>query len=74
MCLGVPLKLLEVHGDTGVVEMGGVRRKVNLSLVPEVKTGNYVIVHAGFAITVMNEEEAEETLRLLNEIMEKTEE
>lgn len=74
MCLGVPLKLIEVDGETGIVEMGGVRRRVNLSLVEGVEAGKYVIVHAGFAITVMDEKEAEETLKLLNEMIGTSEE
>ncbi len=74
MCLGVPLRLVEINGDTGVIESGGVRRKVNLSLVEGARVGDYVIVHAGFAITLMNEKEALESLKILQEYMEKIEE
>ncbi len=69
MCLGVPMKLVEIDGEHGRVEMGGVKRRVVLSLVENVKAGDYVVVHAGFAIARMNEEEAEETVRLLNECL-----
>lgn len=72
MCLAVPLKLLETNGEHGVVEMGGIRRKVNLSFVEDAQPGDYVVVHTGFAITRMDEAEAADTLRLLNECIEKS--
>lgn len=59
MCLAVPLKLISVEGKTGVGEFDGVRRKVQLTFVPQAKEGDYVIVHAGFAIEIMDEEQAE---------------
>lgn len=59
MCLAVPLKLVSVDGQTGVGEFDGVRRKVQLTFVPQAKAGDYVIVHAGFAIEIMDEEQAE---------------
>lgn len=73
MCLAIPTLLVEKEGDEGVVEIGGVRRKISLALVPEAKVGDYVILHVGFAIQVMDEEEAEETLRLISEMVEKGE-
>jgi hydrogenase expression/formation protein HypC len=73
MCLAVPLKLIQVDGALGVVELGGIRRKVNLSFVEEARPGDYVVVHTGFAITSMDEAEAAETLRLLKECIEKSE-
>lgn len=71
MCLGVPGKVLEVaDSDWGMakVEIGGVLRDVSLQLVPEAGVGDWVLVHAGFAIQQIDEQEAEETVRLLNEI------
>lgn len=59
MCLAVPLKLISVDGQSGVGEFDGVRRKVQLTFVPQAKAGDYVIVHAGFAIEIMDEEQAE---------------
>ena len=59
MCLAVPLRLISVDGAWGVGEFDGVRRKVQLTFVPHAKVGDYVIVHAGFAIEIMNEEQAE---------------
>lgn len=59
MCLAVPLRLTEINGASGVGEFDGVRRKVQLTFVPQAKAGDYVIVHAGFAIEIMDEEQAE---------------
>ncbi|MBU1782346.1 HypC/HybG/HupF family hydrogenase formation chaperone [bacterium] len=57
-----------MNGSIAEVEIGGIRRKVSLDLIEEAQVGNYVILHAGFAIAKFDEEEAEETLRLLEEI------
>ena len=59
MRLAVPLKLISIDGQTGVGEFDGVRRKVQLTFVPKAKVGDYVIVHAGFAMEIMDEEQAE---------------
>jgi len=59
MCLAVPLKLISIDGTNGVGEFDGVRRKVQLTFVPQAKVGDYVIVHAGFAMEIMDEEQAE---------------
>ncbi|RMF38444.1 MAG: HypC/HybG/HupF family hydrogenase formation chaperone [Chloroflexi bacterium] len=72
MCLGVPGKIVEVWDTAlmrmGKVDFGGVTREVSLAYVPEAQVGDYVIVHVGFAISVLNEEEAQETLALLAEM------
>ena len=74
MCLAIPAKVIEIHGDTAKVDFGaGTMRDVNVSLV-EAKVGEYVIVHAGYAIEVLDQKEAEETLSLWNEILNKSEE
>ena len=75
MCLAVPGKLLSVEGEdplvrTGKVSFGGILKEVNLTCVPEAKIGDYVIVHAGLAISVLDEEEATRTLEYLQEIQE----
>ncbi len=75
MCLAVPGKLLSIAGDdplarTGKVSFGGILKEVNLTCVPEAKIGDYVIVHAGLAISVLDEEEAARTLEYLQEIQE----
>lgn len=69
MCLAIPAKVLEKKGDNAKVDFGeGTTREVNISLV-DVDVGGYVIVHAGFAIEVLDETEAKETLNLWNEIL-----
>ncbi len=69
MCLAVPAKVLETSGDKAKVDFGdGITREVNIALV-EAKIGDYVIVHAGFAIEVLDEEEAKETLRTWSELL-----
>ena len=59
MCLAVPLKLISIDGQSGMGEFDGVRRKVQLTFVPKAKVGDYVIVHAGVAMEIMDEEQAE---------------
>jgi hydrogenase expression/formation protein HypC len=68
MCLGVPAKILETGDGTAVVELGGVRREISVMLVDDVSVGEWVIVHAGFAIEKLSEEAAEQTLALFREI------
>jgi hydrogenase expression/formation protein HypC len=79
MCLAVPGKLLSIEGDepllrTGKVSFGGVVKSVNLAYVPEAGVGDYVIVHVGFAISRVDEEEANQVfdyLRQMGELAEK---
>ncbi len=68
MCLAIPAKVVEIEGNMATIEIGGVSRQASLMLVPETEIGDYVLVHAGFAIQRLDEEEAMETLRLLAEI------
>jgi len=75
MCLAVPGRLLSITGDdplmrTGKVSFGGILKEVNLACVPEAKIGDYVIVHAGLAISILDEEEAARTLDYLQQIEE----
>ncbi|MCP8308257.1 MAG: HypC/HybG/HupF family hydrogenase formation chaperone [archaeon] len=67
MCLGVPGKLVKIVGTKGIVSFGGAKREVDLSLIEKPIIGEYVIVHAGFAIEKIDEAEAKETIRLLRE-------
>ncbi|MEM1550762.1 MAG: HypC/HybG/HupF family hydrogenase formation chaperone [Candidatus Bathyarchaeia archaeon] len=70
MCLAVPARIIEINGDLAKVDFGGgVIREANVSLV-DAKVGDYVLVHAGYAIQVLEKEEAEETLMLWKEILE----
>ncbi len=78
MCLAVPGKLMSIEGDdpllrTGRVSFGGIIKEINLSLVPEVAVGDYLLVHAGFAISTIDEEEANRVFSLLDEIDKKNE-
>jgi hydrogenase expression/formation protein HypC len=68
MCLAIPALLKSIDGTNGIAEIGGVERPVSLTLTPEARVGNYVLVHTGFAIGVLDEEEARETLRLFEEL------
>lgn len=66
MCVAMPMKVLEIASDgEGIAELGGVRRRVSFMLVGDVSPGQYVMVHAGFAIGVVDEEEAQLTLDAL---------
>ncbi len=68
MCLAVPAKIVSIDGNEGEVEMAGVRRRIGLHLVPEARVGDYVLVHTGFAINVLDPSEAEESLKLFREL------
>ncbi len=72
MCLGIPGRVIEVRDENGLrmgrVDFGGVRKEACLAYVPEVQVGDYVIVHVGFAISHVDEEEALRTLELLREM------
>lgn len=74
MCLGVPAKIVELFEQNdlamGKVEFGGILKEVCLAYTPEAQVGDYVLVHVGFAISRIDEQEAKETLDLLNELAE----
>ncbi len=73
MCLAVPMKLIEITGEgTGRVDSGGVNADVVLTMVPNAKLGDYLIVHAGFAIEILDEEEAKIRLDIFRELAEAT--
>ncbi len=74
MCLAIPMKVTETEGNMGTAEAYGVTRKVDLSFVAPVEIGTYVMVHAGFALQTLDEEEALETQRLLEELADASEE
>jgi len=69
MCLAVPVEVVAIDGAEAEVNIGGVRRKVSLMLTPEAKVGDYVLLHTGYAISVVDEVEAAETLKLLEEMV-----
>jgi hydrogenase expression/formation protein HypC len=68
MCLAIPMKLVKIKGNKGIVELSGVKKEVSLNLLSKVETGDYLIIHAGFAIEKLNEEEAKKTLSVWEEI------
>lgn len=80
MCLGIPGQITEIWTDTqsnlpmAKVDFGGVGKEVCLSLEPEAQVGDYVLVHVGFAISRIDEDEAQQTLELLNQMGELAEE
>ena len=68
MCLAVPTLIKSIEGDMALAELGGVERTISLMLTPEARAGDYVLIHTGFAISVVDADEAQETLRLLTEL------
>ena len=70
MCLAIPALVKSVEGLEAEVEIGGVSRRASIMLTPEVEVGDYVLLHVGYAINVIDEAEAQETLELFREIAE----
>lgn len=68
MCLGMPLKIIKINGNDAIGEIRGISRNIRIDFLPAVKTGDYVMVHAGFAIELMDMEAANETADLFSEI------
>ena len=70
MCLAIPVLIKSIEDKEAEVEIGGITRRISLWLTPEARVGDYALVHTGYAINILDQEEAEETLRLLEEIAE----
>jgi hydrogenase expression/formation protein HypC len=70
VCLGIPGKVIEIEKNVAKVDVGGILRDVSLDLCPDVSAGEYVLIHTGFAIQKVDEEEAKETLELLRQLAE----
>jgi hydrogenase expression/formation protein HypC len=68
MCLAIPMRIIEIDGFRAVAEVDGVRREARLDLLSEVAVGDYILVHAGLAIAVVDPEAAEETLTVLRQL------
>ncbi len=69
MCLAIPVKVVELGArDTAIVDLGGVRKEISLALVADVRVGDYVILHVGYALSKLDPEEAERTLALFAEL------
>ena len=71
MCLSIPAKILSIEGEKARVSVGGAEYNAALNLVENAKIGDYVLLHSGFAIQIIDEKEAMETIQLLNEVIEK---
>jgi hydrogenase expression/formation protein HypC len=69
MCLAIPAKITEIKNNMGTIDMEGTQREVSLLLLEDAKVGDYVIVHAGFAIHKIDEAEAKESLKVLRELV-----
>ena len=67
MCLAIPALIKTIDGQQAVVDIEGVTREVSLQLTPEARVGDYVLLHTGYAISIIDPAEAEETLRILRE-------
>lgn len=74
MCLAIPAKIVSINGSMAKVDMMGNERHISIDLAPEVQIGEYVLVHAGFAIGIIDDESAKETEQLLLEVAEAYEE
>lgn len=70
MCLGLPLTIVEINEKNAVAEMNGIKRNIRIDLVPNVKIGDYVMVHAGFAIEIISEKDAAETIDAIMQVEE----
>jgi hydrogenase expression/formation protein HypC len=72
MCLGIPGKILSIYEEQGTkmakVDFGGVSREVCIEVIPEAKPNDWTIVHAGFALNILSEDEAQETLEILQQM------
>jgi hydrogenase expression/formation protein HypC len=69
MCYAIPAKIIELHQDTAKVDYGGVIKTVNICLLESLKIGDYILIHAGFAIEKVEKKSAEETLDMIREMM-----
>jgi len=68
MCLAIPVKISKITGTIAEVDMAGVKRRADIRFLQELKPGDYILVHAGFAIEKIDEKEARETLKLIQEM------
>lgn len=70
MCLSVPAQVISIDGETAKVSVGGTILDANLSLVEDIKIGDYILLHTGFALQIIDEKEAQETLKVFEEFSE----
>jgi len=70
VCLAIPALIKSIDGKEAEAEIGGISRRISLWLTPDARVGDYVLLHSGYAINVLDQEQAEETLKLLREVAE----
>ncbi len=70
MCIAVPFKIKEIKAENAVVELDGLTQKISIALTPGVQEGDWVLVHAGYAIHIVEEDDAQETIKLFKELSE----
>ena len=70
MCVAIPALIKSIEGKEADVEIGGISRRISVWLTPEAKVGDYVLVHTGYAISIVDQDEARETLEMFREIAE----
>jgi len=70
MCLAIPAKIVDIDNQSATVEVGGVTRQASIVLLPDARLGNYILIHAGFAISLVDEAEALETIKLFEQLSE----
>jgi hydrogenase expression/formation protein HypC len=70
MCLAIPALITKIDGTQGVADIEGVTREISLELTPDAKVGDYILLHTGYAISIIDADEAAETLKLLRELAE----
>lgn len=68
MCLAIPSLITSISGSDAEISVGGIKRKISIFLTPQAKPGDYVLVHAGYAINIIDQKEAEETLKLFDQM------
>ena len=69
MCYAIPARVLEINGETAKVDYGGVLKNINICLLESLNIGDYILIHAGFAIEKLDKKSADETLQLIREMM-----
>jgi hydrogenase expression/formation protein HypC len=68
MCLGIPMKVIEIEGVEALAEAGGIRKRIRLDLLDNVQIGDFVLIHTGYAIERLHPEDARETLELIKQV------
>lgn len=71
MCLAYPMKVLEIRGNNCLASAAGIKREINVQMVEDLRVGEYIMVHAGFAIQKLNKKDAEENLKIIDQLNDK---